>query len=96
MHCKAKLLRSRGQRRPDHEIASDAGHDGELTLALCGGAYELKLAARDDSQQKPIIPILYDARLVTMHGNKMLFRGIERTESGAGYEQELSAMVIGI
>jgi hypothetical protein len=65
--------------------------------ALCGTSQELKLAAADDSQQKPLIPILYDARLVTMHGNKMLFRGLDRSgaDDAAQYLQEWSVMVLG-
>jgi hypothetical protein len=36
--------------------------------------HELKLAELDDSQQrKPIIPSLYDAQLINMHGRGMLF-----------------------
>jgi len=96
MLCKVKILRVRGARRSSHEIASDIGIDGDLTLASCGGTFELKLAAADDSQQKAIIPIMYDARLVTMHGNGMLFRGLERTGApdSAQYLQEWSVMVL--
>jgi hypothetical protein len=38
---------------------------------------------------------LYDARLVTMHGNKMLFKGEERPQGDAGpaYVQEWSVLV---
>ena len=37
-----------------------------------------------------LIPQLYDARLVTMHGTKMLFKGEERPQGDAGpaYVQE--------
>ena len=52
-----------------------------------------KLSSDDGSRQEPIIPILFDARLVTMHSDKMLFRGIERGEGGAEYVQEWSVMV---
>lgn len=95
MHCKVKILRHHGARRHPQEIAADPGTDGDLTLARVGAALELKLAATDDSQQKPILPILYHAELVTVQGNKMLFTGIQR-ENGAGYEQEWSAMVLSI
>lgn len=94
MYCKVKVLRHRGARRHQHDIAADAGSDGDLTLARVGAAIELKLAAADDSQQKPILPILYEAQLVTMQGNKMLFTGLQR-DNGAGYEQEWSVMVLG-
>jgi hypothetical protein len=97
MHCKVKLLRSRGIRRMERDILSDAGAEGIATLALCGAFLELKLSAGDDSQQKPIIPILYDAKLVSMHSGKMLFRGIERigVEEGPQFLQEWSVMVLG-
>lgn len=97
MHCKVKLLRTRGARRHDHEIAADASTEGIATLALCGALYELKLHAPDDSQQKPVLPVLYDARLVSMHSGKMLFRGIERAggEEGPQFLQEWSVLVLG-
>jgi hypothetical protein len=93
MHCKVKILRRAGQRRHDHDISADPGIDGDLTLARVGATLQLKLAARDDSQQKPLIPILYDTHLVTMHGNKMLFYGVERSD-GSEVEQEWTAMVL--
>jgi len=96
MYCKVKLLRTRGARKHDREISSDTPIEGDMTLAMCAGIYELKLAASDDSQMKPLIPILYDARLVTMHGDKMLFRGLERAgaEPDAQFLQEWSVMVM--
>lgn len=95
MYCKVKILRHRGARRSGQEIAADTGTEGDLTLTSVGADLQLKLAATDDSQQKPLIPVLIDARLVTMHGNKMLFRGLERAgaEDGAQYLQEWSVMV---
>jgi hypothetical protein len=93
MYCKVKVLRHRGARRNQHEISADPGTDGDLTLARVGATLELKLAAADDSQQQPIVPVLYDAQLVTMQGNKMLFAGLQR-ENGIGYEQEWSVMVL--
>lgn len=38
--------------------------------------------------------MLLDAKLVTMHTDKMLFKGIERVESGAEYVQEWSFRVL--
>jgi hypothetical protein len=96
MLVKVKILRLRGARRSDREIGSDAGVDGQLTLYQSGGQCELKLFADDGSRQEPIIPILFDARLVTMHGDKMLFHGLERVGStgDAQYLQEWSVMVL--
>jgi hypothetical protein len=95
MYATITCLRERGKRRNDHQIDSDPGTAGDLILAMVGGVYELKLADIDDSQQqKPIIPSLYDARLVSMHGNGMLFRGYERGSDGAGYVQEWRAVML--
>lgn len=96
MHCKVKLLRSGGIRRHERDILSDPGTEGIATLALCGAFLELKLSAGDDSQQNPVIPILYDAKLVSMHSGKMLFRGLERSggEEGPQFLQEWSVLVL--
>jgi hypothetical protein len=95
MHSIVKRLRNRGVRKHDREIQTDPGTAGDMTLALCSGGCELKLAADDGSRQEPIIPVLYEARVVTMHGTKMLFRGIERGPDGAEYAQEWSVLVTG-
>lgn len=96
MLVKVKILRYRGSRRSDREIGSDAGVDGRISLYQSGGMCELKLFADDGSRQEPVIPVLFDARLVTMHGDKMLFRGIERAGAieDAQYLQEWSVMVL--
>ena len=80
-------------RRHEREIHSAAPAEGDLTLFICNGAPELKIAAKDDQQANPLIPPLIDARLTTMHGNKMLFRGVERDASGAEYVQEWSVQI---
>lgn len=96
MHCTVKLLRNRGVRRSLAEINSDAGTTGDATLALVGAVYELKVYDPNDSQRKPIAPILYDARLVSMHSGRMLFRGLERVgaEEGPQFLQEWSVLVL--
>jgi hypothetical protein len=93
MYSIVKRLRTRGLRKHDREIQSDQGTEGDLTLAMCGAGPELKLSRDDGSRQEPIIPVLIDAKLITMHGDKMLFKGIEREEGGAEYVQEWSVMV---
>ncbi|KQQ86439.1 hypothetical protein [Massilia sp. Leaf139] len=93
MYSIVKRLRSRGARKHDREIQSDPGTPGDLTLTICGGAPEAKLARHDDSRQEPIIPVLNNAQLVTMHGDKMLFKGYERGEGGAEHVQEWSVLV---
>jgi hypothetical protein len=88
-------LRERGKRRSDHEIQNDPGTTGDMRLAAVAGIPELSLAAVEDEQKrKPIIPSLYNAELVTMHDNGMLFRGYEKGSDGAGYVQEWRAVVL--
>jgi hypothetical protein len=96
MHSTVKRLRISGARRPDSEIFADDGIEGDLTLAQCGMIYELKLSQDDGSRRDPVIPVLYDAKLVSMHSNKMLFTGLERTgdEQGVQFLQEWSVMVL--
>jgi hypothetical protein len=93
MYSIVKRHRVRGVRKSEREIVADWGVQGELTLASCGPSYELKLSADDGSRQEPIIPILFDARLTSMHGAKMLFRGCERGPDGAEYIQEWSVLI---
>jgi len=94
MYSIVKRLRSGGIRKNDRDIQADPGAAGELTLSISSGGPQAKLAKHDDSRQEPIIPILTDAKLVTMHLDKMLFRGIERGEGGAECVQEWSVMVL--
>ena len=93
MYSKVKQLRRRGQKRDEREYLAAEPVVGDLTLTGCAGAYELNVAAWDDSSAKPLIPRLRDARLITMHGNKMLFVGIER-DGAVGFEQEWAVQVI--
>ncbi|GAB3416572.1 hypothetical protein GCM10027318_33700 [Massilia agilis] len=92
MYVRAKQLCERGRRRSDQAIAADPGKVGELTLAQVSGICELNLNDPDSSVNAPLYPILRDARLVTMHGEKMLFHGIQRPDGlgGPGYFQEWS------
>jgi hypothetical protein len=53
------------------------------------------VAGDDRSRQEPLIPVLYEARLITMHGDKMLLRGVERSPDGAEHIQEWSVLVVG-
>lgn len=95
MHSLVKLLRDTGSRKHDQQIAKEGAVEGDLTLALCSGRFDLKLAKVEDSRQEPILPVLHDAKLTTMHGNKMLFWGIERhPQTGAEHVQEWSVVVL--
>lgn len=96
MYVKAKTLREHGKRRTDHEIAADQGKTGELTLAMVGGAYQLNINDPNSSVHAPLLPVLFEARLTTMHGDKMLFKGEERPQGDAGlaFVQEWSVQVV--
>lgn len=72
---------------------AESGTDGQLSGAHVGVNFELKLFGGDGSRMEPIIPTLIDARLVSMHGDKMLFRGVEEGADGAQFVQEWSVKV---
>lgn len=79
MYSKVKRLRRGGARKSGHDIQADAGMVGHITMATVGTMREMKLhAAGDDSRRAPAIPILYSPQIVTMHGNRLLFSGLER------------------
>lgn len=96
MLVKVKILRNHGVRRSDREITADACVDGQLSLYQSGGQCELKLSGDDGSRHEPIIPVLFGAKLATVHGDKMLFHGLERQGEAADaqYFQEWSMMVL--
>jgi hypothetical protein len=96
MHVRAKQLRERGRRRSAQDIAADDGRVGELTLASVGPSWQLNLNDADSSASAPLYPLLHDARLTTMHGDSMLFKGEQRPEGDAGpaYVQEWSVRLV--
>lgn len=96
MYVIAKPLRTHGKRRTDHEIAADQGKTGELTLAMVGPAYQLNLNDPSSSVHAPLLPVLYEAKLTTMGGERMLFKGEERPQGDAGpaFVQEWSVQVV--
>jgi hypothetical protein len=94
MYSIVKRLRERGRRLHDRDISASSGVRGDLTLAICGIAPQANLSKLDDQQMKPVIPPLEHAQLITMHGDKMLFRGVERASDGAEYVQEWSVKVL--
>ena len=95
MHYTVKILRHRGARRSEREIMSESGTDGQLVGVHVGATFELKLFDGDGSRMDAIIPVLIDARLISMHGDKMLFRGVEQGADGAQFVQEWSVRVSG-
>lgn len=81
MYSRVKVLRRHGERLSDHEIGAAPWHVGHLTIVLIEHVPVMKLhAAGDDSVMAPILPLMFRARVVSMHGDKMLFQGFERDE----------------
>lgn len=79
MYSKVKRLRRHGERKSDHEIAADDGIVGHLTIVLIENVPVMKLhGAGDDAVQRPILPLMWRAKVVMIRGDKMLFQGFER------------------
>jgi hypothetical protein len=95
MYGKVKRLRERGLRLPDRDIGKAVFVQGEITLAGLGGTLVLEVKDPNSQVGESLFPRLYDARLITMHGDKMLFKGEERPQGDAGpaYVQEWSLLV---
>ena len=69
-----------------------------LTVYGLGTTIQISVSASDYQQRNPLIPDLYDARLVTMNGAKMLFAGIKRTIDplAAQYLQEWAVVIVSL
>ncbi|PIL46097.1 hypothetical protein CR105_03120 [Massilia eurypsychrophila] len=79
MYSHIKRLRVRGERRPDREISADPGAVGNLTVFRQGAEIVAAFhAGGGTGQPGELLPALFRARLVTMHGQGMLFQGWER------------------
>ena len=66
-------------------------------MSVYGIGATIQISIYDGSaNQQPLLPDLYDARLVTMQGVKMLFSGIQRTGDPreAQYLQEWSVLIL--
>lgn len=98
MKVQVKPLRQRGARLSDQQILSMPPVEGIIRVYGLGTTIQISMNAHDDQQGKPLLPDLYDARMVTMHGNKMLFAGIERTGDplAAQYLQEWSVVIVSL
>lgn len=90
MKATIKILRVDGRRKADRDIQSDPGNQGTLTLAKVGESFELKLYDPNDSQMKPLVAPLWDARAVGMRGNRMLWQGLTARWEDGGVAQEWS------
>ena len=95
MHGKVKRLRERGRRLTDREIAQAPFVEGEVRLFGLAMTYVLEVKDPASQVSQSMFPTLYDARLITMHGDGMLFKGEERPHGDAGpaYVQEWSVRV---
>lgn len=91
MIAKVKLLRQRGQRMSDNEIARATFVEGELVVHGMGGMILAELQRPGNQVAEPLL-MLYEAKLTTMHGPGMLLKGEERTQGdkGPAYIQEWS------
>jgi hypothetical protein len=97
MRAKVKRLRERGKRLSDQQIAAALPIEGELRVYGMGGAIEATVTDPASQVGDALIPILYDAKLTTMHSAGMLLKGEERPagDSGPSYVQEWSVRLSG-
>lgn len=95
MYSIVKPLKKHGVSRARDDVALDHGYQGELRFGLNGLVPTATLTEPDDEHMYPILPALEHAQLVVMRVDMMLFRGIERDKTGAGYEQEWSVKIVG-
>jgi hypothetical protein len=95
MHGKVKQLHQRGVRIPNREISQAPFIEGDLTLAALRSTYILEVKDTASKVGASLFPALYKARLTTMHGSAMLFKGEERPDGDGGpaYVQEWSVMI---
>lgn len=92
MRAKVKPLRERGQRMSDHQIAAAVPVEGEVRVYVMGGTIQATVTDPNSQVGDPLIPILHEAKLTTMHGAGMLLKGEERPQGdkGPAYVQEWS------
>jgi hypothetical protein len=79
MYSKIKRLRSRGERKLDREIGADPGTVGHMTVVrLADVPVASVYGVGSSGRQDPFVPMLFRAKLVSMHNNRMLLQGYER------------------
>jgi len=76
----------------DRQIDSAIPVEGELRVYGMGGAIQASVTDPESQVGDPLIPVLHEARLTTMHGVGMLLKGEERPQGdkGPAYIQEWS------
>ena len=95
MHGKVKRLRNQGKRLSDQDIARSQYVEGEVIVAGLGDTTVVTVTDPNSTVGASLLPQLFEARLTTMHGAKMLFKGEERPLGNAGpaYVQEWSVLI---
>ncbi|WP_225239684.1 hypothetical protein [Massilia hydrophila] len=95
MFGKVKRLRNAGKRLSDLDIGRSDFVQGEVRVYGMAGVIMASVTNADSQVGASLLPDLYHARLITMHGHGMLLYGEERPQGDAGpsYVQEWSVMV---
>lgn len=84
MHGKVKRLRHQGKRLSDQDIARSQYVEGEVVVSGLGDTTVVTISDPNSTVGGSLLPQLFEARLTTMHGSKMLFKGEERPQGDAG------------
>jgi hypothetical protein len=92
---KVNRLRNQGKRLSDQDIGRSQFTAGEIRLSGLGDTLVLTVTDANSTVGASLLPQLFEARLTTMHGSKMLFKGEERPQGDAGpaYVQEWSVLL---
>lgn len=92
MYGKVKRLRESGKRMSDRVIGTAPYVEGEVRVYMLGSSVMASVSDPHSQVSGPLIPDLYDARVTSMHGQRMLFKGEERPQGdqGPAFVQEWS------
>ena len=92
---KVKRLRNQGKRLSDMDIARTPYVQGEVVVSGLGDTTVVTVTDPNSTVGGSLLPQLLEARLTTMHGSKMLFKGEERPQGDAGpaYVQEWAVLI---
>ncbi len=78
MYSKVKRLRRGGERLSDRDIAADPGTLGHVSVGHIQSTIVARLHGAGEGARRPLIPVLWRARVVAINADKMLFEGFER------------------